>query len=86
MEAEELANRVLVLKNMWPTGQWGPYDEGSIGVLAYYPEQVALLRIELRKRRLFDVSVERVLNVQGKQFTAVFISTVRTRIVDRYRY
>ncbi|XP_012219237.2 probable helicase with zinc finger domain [Linepithema humile] len=84
MEAEELANRVLELKNMWPTEHWGPYDEGSIGVVAYYPEQVTLLRVELRKRHLFDVSVERVLNVQGKQFTAVFISTVRTRTVDRF--
>ncbi|XP_011689473.1 PREDICTED: probable helicase with zinc finger domain [Wasmannia auropunctata] len=82
-EAEELANRVLELRKEWPTPQWGPYDEGSIGVLSYYPEQVQRLRIELRKRRLFDVSVERVLNVQGKQFTAVFISTVRTRISDR---
>ncbi|XP_024870776.1 probable helicase with zinc finger domain [Temnothorax curvispinosus] len=82
-EAEEVANRVLELRRAWPTQQWGPYNEGSIGVLSYYPEQVQRLRIELRKRLLFDVSVERVLNVQGKQFTAVFISTVRTRISDR---
>ncbi|KAG5347969.1 HELZ helicase, partial [Acromyrmex charruanus] len=82
-EAEELANRVLELRRAWPTQQWGPYNDGSIGVLSYYPEQVQRLRIELRKRLLFDVSVERVLNVQGKQFTAVFISTVRTRISDR---
>ena len=33
----------------------------------------------MRKRRLFGVSVERVLNVQGKQFRAIFLSTVRTR-------
>ncbi|XP_011881496.1 PREDICTED: probable helicase with zinc finger domain [Vollenhovia emeryi] len=82
-EAEEVANRVLELRRAWPTQQWGPYNEGSIGVLSYYPEQVQRLRIELRKRLLSDVSVERVLNVQGKQFTAVFISTVRTRISDR---
>ncbi len=37
------------------------------------------IRSELRKRRLFGVSVERVLNVQGKQFRAIFLSTVRTR-------
>ncbi|XP_029166349.1 probable helicase with zinc finger domain [Nylanderia fulva] len=82
-EAEELANRVLELKNTWPTQEWGPYNEGSIGVLSYYHEQVQRLRIELRRRQLFDVSVERVLNVQGKQFTAVFISTVRTKTSDR---
>ncbi|KAL0127574.1 hypothetical protein PUN28_003095 [Cardiocondyla obscurior] len=82
-EAEEVAKRVLELRSAWPTQQWGPYNESSIGVLSYYPEQVQRLRIELRRRMLFDVSVERVLNVQGKQFTAVFISTVRTRISDR---
>lgn len=74
-----MAERVAELKKTWPTEYWGPYGEGSIGVLAYYAEQVQRIRCELRKRRLFDVSVERVLNVQGKQFTAVFISTVRTR-------
>ncbi|XP_072755258.1 probable helicase with zinc finger domain [Anoplolepis gracilipes] len=84
MEAEELANRVLELKNTWPTQEWGPYSEGSIGVLSYYHEQVQRVRIELRKRQLCDVSVERVLNVQGKQFTAVFINTVRTTTSDRF--
>lgn len=53
-------------------------------MLAYYAEQVQRIRVELRKRKLSDVSVERVLNVQGKQFTAVFISTVRTRNCCRY--
>ena len=41
--------------------------------------QVVRIRAELRKKRLSGVSVERVLNVQGKQYRAVFISTVRTR-------
>lgn len=41
--------------------------------------QVQRIRSELRKRRLYGVSVERVLNVQGKQFRAIFLSTVRTR-------
>lgn len=74
----------MELKNSWPVNCWGPYGEGSIGVLAYYAEQVQRIRVELRKRKLSDVSVERVLNVQGKQFTAVFISTVRTRNCCRY--
>lgn len=77
-EAVELAERVVALKRFWPVEQWGAFDEDSIGVLAHYAEQVVRIRNELRKRRLFKVSVERVLNVQGKQFTAVFISTVRT--------
>ena len=41
--------------------------------------QVQRIRSELRKRNLKGVSVERVLNVQGKQFRAIFLSTVRTR-------
>lgn len=77
-EAVELAERVVALKRTWPVDDWGAFDEDSIGVLAHYAEQVVRIRNELRKRRLFKVSVERVLNVQGKQFTAVFISTVRT--------
>ena len=44
-----------------------------------YQEQVQRIRSELRKRRLSNISVERVFNVQGKQFRAIFISTVRTR-------
>lgn len=72
------------MKSRWPVEEWGPFCEDSIGVLAHYAEQVARIRNELRKRKLFSVSVERVLNVQGKQFTAVFISTVRTRNCCRY--
>ena len=41
--------------------------------------QVQRIRSELRTRKLFGVSVERVLNVQGTQFRAIFLSTVRTR-------
>ena len=37
------------------------------------------IRAELRKKRLHNISVERVQNVQGKQYRAIFISTVRTR-------
>jgi superfamily I DNA and/or RNA helicase len=84
IEAYEIAERVAELWRSWPTDQWGPYGEGSIGVLAHYAEQVLRIRSELRNRRLFNISVERVLNVQGKQFTAVFISVVRTRYCSRH--
>ncbi|XP_031841617.1 putative helicase with zinc finger domain isoform X2 [Nomia melanderi] len=83
-EARELVARVLELKQNWPVNRWGTYGEGSIGVLACYAEQVQMIRTELRKYKLGEVSVERVLNVQGKQFTAVFISTVRSRNCCRY--
>lgn len=83
-EVAELVARVDDLKRNWPKQRWGPYGEGSIGVLAHYMEQVYRIRNELRKHRLQEVNVERVLNVQGKQFTAVFISTVRTRHCSRH--
>ena len=50
-----------------------------LGIVTPYYDQVQRIRSELRKRKLFGVSVERVLNVQGKQFRAIFLSTVRTR-------
>ncbi|XP_046436659.1 probable helicase with zinc finger domain [Neodiprion fabricii] len=83
-EAFEVTDRIAELKSCWPTEQWGPYGEGAIGVVAHYAEQVSRIRMELRKRKLFDISVERVMNVQGKQFRAVFISTVRTRNSCQY--
>lgn len=45
---------------------WGKLDEGSIGVVSPYADQVFRIRAELRKKRMPEVSVERVLNVQGK--------------------
>ncbi len=37
-------------------------------LLTYLAEQVMRIRTELRKKRLHNISVERVHNVQGKQF------------------
>ena len=74
----------------------------QVGVVTPYQDQVMRIRAELRKRKLQNISVERVLNVQvrivlvcnvycrlhrtyrvlsvqGKQYRALFISTVRTR-------
>ena len=77
-EVYEIIERVVELKRRWPT-TWGKFDEHSIGIMTPYSDQVFRIRSELRKRRLFGISVERVLNVQGKQFRAIFLSTVRTR-------
>ena len=46
------------------------------------------IRAELRKKRLHNISVERVQNVQGKQYRAIFISTVRYRaiFISKVRY
>lgn len=58
--------RVEELRKKWPVS-WGKLDEGSIGVVSPYADQVFRIRAELRKKRMHEVSVERVLNVQGKK-------------------
>lgn len=77
-EVYEVVERVADLVAQWPSA-WGEFAEGSIGIMTPYADQVSRIRMQLRKRKLGKVSVERVLNVQGKQFRAVFLSTVRTR-------
>ncbi|CAH1973165.1 unnamed protein product [Acanthoscelides obtectus] len=77
-EVYEVVERVAELKRSWPT-EWGAYNDQSIGVVTPYSDQVFRIRSELRKRRIDNVCVERVLNVQGKQFRAIILSTVRTR-------
>uniref|UniRef100_A0A0B7B1B5 C3H1-type domain-containing protein n=1 Tax=Arion vulgaris TaxID=1028688 RepID=A0A0B7B1B5_9EUPU len=81
-EVYEIVERVDELKKKWPEA-WGPFDNNGIGVLAPYSDQVARIRAELRKRKLFGVNVERVLNVQGKQYRAVVLSVTRTRLTCR---
>lgn len=81
-EAVEIADRITQLHDNWPKS-WGRFDENSICVVSHYAEQVFRIRSELRSRGLSKVSVERVLNVQGKQFCVVFISAVRTRQCTR---
>lgn len=77
-EVYEVVERVNELRSNWPAS-WGKLDEQSIGIMTPYADQVFRIRSELRKRRMGGISVERVLNVQGKQFRAIFLSTVRTR-------
>lgn len=77
-EVYEIVDRVCELRRKWPAA-WGKFTDQSIGIMTPYADQVFRIRSELRKKRLAGISVERVLNVQGKQFRAVFLSTVRTR-------
>ncbi|CAD7005795.1 unnamed protein product [Ceratitis capitata] len=77
-EVYEVVERVSELRRKWPVA-WGKVNDASIGIMTPYADQVFRIRSELRKRRMGGISVERVLNVQGKQFRAVFLSTVRTR-------
>ena len=77
-EVYEVVERVSELRKKWPSS-WGKMNDQSIGIMTPYADQVFRIRSELRKRRMGGISVERVLNVQGKQFRAIFLSTVRTR-------
>uniref|UniRef100_A0A1B0CKW5 Putative rna helicase n=1 Tax=Lutzomyia longipalpis TaxID=7200 RepID=A0A1B0CKW5_LUTLO len=77
-EVYEVVERVAELRKRWPSA-WGKMNDQSIGIMTPYADQVFRIRSELRKRRMGGISVERVLNVQGKQFRAIFLSTVRTR-------
>ena len=60
-----MVERVEEIYRKWPAA-WGEHGECSIGVVTPYADQVFRMRIALRKKRLHDVSVERVLNVQGE--------------------
>ena len=78
-EVYEVVDRLVELKRNWPKA-WGRKEDTEIGVVTPYHDQVMRIRSELRKKKgLHNISVERVLNVQGKQYRAIVISTVRTR-------
>ncbi|KAK3583585.1 hypothetical protein CHS0354_039403 [Potamilus streckersoni] len=77
-EVYEVVEQVEHLQKYWPS-QWGEKDENSIGVVTPYADQVIRIRSEMRRKKMQRVTVERVQNVQGKQFRVIFLSTVRTR-------
>ena len=68
LQVFEIVERVEEMRRKWPVA-WGKLDDGSIGVVSPYADQVFRIRAELRKKRMPDVSVERVLNVQGEAHT-----------------
>ncbi|KAK3594867.1 hypothetical protein CHS0354_005940 [Potamilus streckersoni] len=79
-EVQEIVERVEELFSNWPEA-WGECSAKEIGVVTPYYDQVQLIRKALKKKNphLRDVTVERISNVQGKEFRALYISTVRTR-------
>lgn len=75
----EIVERVEELRKKWPVA-WGKLDEGSIGVVSPYADQVFRIRAELRKKRMHEVSVERVLNVQGEiDLTNMIVPCIKDR-------
>ncbi|XP_022079225.1 LOW QUALITY PROTEIN: helicase with zinc finger domain 2-like [Acanthaster planci] len=77
-EVLEIVFRAEELCRKWPE-KWGKFNKNSIGIISPYSMQVRQIRFEMRRRGLGDIDVETVENVQGKQFRALLISTVRTR-------
>ena len=77
-EVYEIVDRLAELGRSWPK-VWGRKEVAEVGVVTPYYDQVMRIRTELRRKKIHNISVERVLNVQGKQYRAIFISTVRTR-------
>ncbi|XP_077999824.1 3'-5' exoribonuclease HELZ2-like isoform X2 [Glandiceps talaboti] len=78
-EVAEIGEQVNWLVENWPEGVWGPLDVKQIGVVSVYTAQVRQIRVNLRRQyHLGGVTVDNMLNIQGKEFRALFISTVRT--------
>eukprot|EP00057_Strongylocentrotus_purpuratus_P028231 XP_011682705.1 PREDICTED: helicase with zinc finger domain 2 isoform X2 [Strongylocentrotus purpuratus] len=77
-EARIIAEYVASLMKHWPE-EWDRPKQSDVVVLSPYRVQVQVIRQEMRNRGLHAVTVETVQNVQGKQYRAVFLSTVRTR-------
>ncbi|KAJ7378405.1 helicase [Desmophyllum pertusum] len=75
-EVNEVVKRVKELADYWPEAEWGPKDLKQIAVVSSYRYQVKTIRDGLRKIGLGEIDVETIENVQGKQFRALFVSTI----------
>ncbi|KAK3747583.1 hypothetical protein QZH41_015812, partial [Actinostola sp. cb2023] len=77
-EAAEISERVEELVDKWTEDSDEDVAMENICVLSPYTAQVREIRQLLRKKKLGQVRVESVNNVQGLEFDAIFISTVHT--------
>ncbi|XP_061102315.1 helicase with zinc finger domain 2-like isoform X1 [Conger conger] len=77
-EAKGVAEIVEELLKEWPP-EWGKQEQQAICVLSQEYGQIKLIRRELRKKKMGNVIVETVYNVQGKQFRAILMTAVHTR-------
>lgn len=73
-----MCERVGEIISHWPKSEWGPVGENSIGVVTPYADQMVRIRAELRKRKLYKINVERVLNVQGELQKIIWSSWIIT--------
>ncbi|XP_037554227.1 helicase with zinc finger domain 2 [Nematolebias whitei] len=77
---QEVTEVVQVVKDIlqnWPS-TWGTKNLSSICVLSE-GSQVRQIRTVLSRKKLSQVNVETLANVQGKQFRAVIMTAVQTR-------
>ena len=56
----------------------GGLKPSEICVISYYAKQVYNIRFILRQKRLGGVAVHRLDDVQGQEFRALLLTTVRT--------
>ncbi|KAG1934976.1 putative helicase with zinc finger domain [Pimephales promelas] len=76
-EVNSVVNMVEVLLTDWPN-EWGDREPKQICVLSE-GRQVEFIRVHLRQKGLYGVSVQNLANIQGKQFRVIIITTVQTR-------
>ncbi|KAL0977838.1 hypothetical protein UPYG_G00161980 [Umbra pygmaea] len=76
-EATCVVEIVYNLLQDWPD-TWGIQNQSSICVVSE-GIQVILIRKQLRRLNLSQVTVENIANVQGKQFRAIVLTAVQTR-------
>ncbi|XP_067934309.1 probable helicase with zinc finger domain [Watersipora subatra] len=79
-EVHETVDFVTDLLANWPEDQWGEFNPESVGIILPYTDQVAIVRKMLKEKPspLREIQVEKISNVQGKQFRVVVINAVRT--------
>nr|XP_055059150.1 helicase with zinc finger domain 2-like [Misgurnus anguillicaudatus] len=76
-EVKSVINVIQDLVTDWPE-EWGKKEPMQICVLSE-GQQVEFIRSSLRWKRIHGISVQNLLNIQGKQYRVIIITTVHTR-------
>ncbi|XP_072270422.1 3'-5' exoribonuclease HELZ2 [Pyxicephalus adspersus] len=76
LEAQQVVETVKDVLQRWPE-KWGKVKGSKICVVSH-GAQVKLIRQELRKVRLFDITVTNYDNILGHEFLVIILSTVRS--------
>ncbi|XP_063003360.1 3'-5' exoribonuclease HELZ2 [Elgaria multicarinata webbii] len=76
-EIMQVIEKVQEMDQRWPD-EWGQRDLKRICVVSY-GVQVKVIRQQLRKKGLGEVTVESYENLPGKEFRVIIVSTIHTR-------